>query len=820
MKKIITLFLLMTFCMEPAAFAAAGEADMGAAAARLKQVQHEEEPVNLDAFNNNYQASVEQSVPKVELSPIEQLFNSKENEVSGKVLQQVGYDLFTNSSATAGSAGKFENSYKLNIGEKINVYSYGDSVDVMALSGSSLVSPSATTEVDSKGNIFISGVGLVKAENRSISDVENEVNRMAAGKYKNMKIRLTVASGQEFSVFVYGQVNRPGKILVGNNSSILDALNGAGGVKKTGTLRNITYTSNGKTKSVDLYQALFAGNDSGIILRPNDKIFVDKIGGVVAVKNGVTVPGIYEIKTGENLQKIVAFAGGLLPQTQVSEVTMIGFNPQLKQKTAENIAWDSAKSKVLNSGDSVEFRELYNNAENIVTIQGNVKHPTTYAYKEGMRLSDILKSEDELLEETFINQAVIRRISGKDNTIETIPIFLKEFFAGMNDPVLQPRDIINVYKNTNSMFVDVYGCINMPKHLTYIANMTLNDVMTDIQFLESDVESKEADADGKETEVAFQKGEVEENSVQLAAGTANSNKLIPAENVAVEITRQSGGTEVYYLYDIMINSDRIKSIPLMPEDKIFFRTLRGNEVMKTVKVSGFVKHPGVYTFVEGKRLADVIKMAGGLTKEADLRGIVFKRTNLQGKQVELAHKNNERDIKLIEGRMASAYKPTEGDQQAKADMLEMLKADDQTVAQKYNGQIALNIKNNDLDKIKDIDNLEVQDGDDIYIPRTSNHVSIIGEVYNEQSFVYKKGANAKYYIKEVGGYTPNANKFRLYKVSVNGRAEKIGNCSSIEPGDTIVVPRKIAGNDWITPICDTLKGVASIIVMAFAINKW
>ena len=126
----------------------------------------------------------------------------------------------------------------------------------------------------------------------------------------------------------------------------------------------------------------------------------------------------------------------------------------------------------------------------------------------------------------------------------------------------------------------------------------------------------------------------------------------------------------------------------------------------------------------------------------------------------------------------------------------------------------------EIDKIKDIDNLEVQDGDDIYIPRTSNHVSIIGEVYNEQSFVYKKGANAKYYIKEVGGYTPNANKFRLYKVSVNGRAEKIGNCSSIEPGDTIVVPRKIAGNDWITPICDTLKGVASIIVMAFAINKW
>ena len=786
-------------------------------------VQNEDQAINLDAFENNYQEAAESSAPKVVLSPIEQIFNGKDTAVSGKVLHQAGYDLFTSGSTSQTSVGKFGNSYKLSIGEKINVYTYGDSVDVMAISGASLVSPSSSTQVDSKGNIFIPGVGFVKAENRTISDVENEVNRVAAQKYKSMKIRLTVATGQEFSVFVYGQVNRPGRVLIGNNSSVFDALNAAGGVKKTGTLRNISYTSDNKTKSVDLYKTLFFGNDDGIIVRPNDKIFVGKIGDVAAIKNGVTVPAIYEILPGENIEKVVAFAGGLLPQTQVSEVTLIGFDANLKQKTAENIAWDKARSKVLRSGDSVEFRELYNNAENIVTIQGNVKHPTTYAYKDGMRLSDILKSEDELLEETFINQAVIRRISGKDNTIETIPIFLKEFFAGMNDPVLQPKDIINVYKNTNSLFVDVYGCINTPKHLTYTAGMTLNDVMTDIQFLESDVQKQDVETENKEqaeTEVAYQKGAVEESSVHLAAGTANSNKLIPAERVAVEITSLSGATQVYYLYDIMINSDRIKSIQIAPEDKIFFRTLRGNEVMKTVKVSGFVKHPGVYTFVEGKRLADVIKMAGGLSKEADLRGIVFKRTNLQGKQVELAHKNNERDIKLIEGRMASAYKPTEADQQSKAEMLEMLKAEDQTIAQKYTGQIALNIKDNDVDKIKDLDNIEVQDGDDIYIPRTSNHVSIIGEVYNEQSFVYKKGANAKYYIKEVGGYTPNANKFRLYKVSVNGRAEKIRNGSNIQPGDTIVVPRKIAGNDWITPICETLKGVASIIVMAFAINKW
>ena len=161
-------------------------------------------------------------------------------------------------------------------------------------------------------------------------------------------------------------------------------------------------------------------------------------------------------------------------------------------------------------------------------------------------------------------------------------------------------------KNTNSMFVDVYGCVNIPKHLTYTSNMMLNDVMTDIQFLESDVDVKETE-DTKEPEVAY-KGSVEENDVQLAVGTANSNKLIPAENIAVEITSTDGTTQVYYLYDIMINSDRIKSIAIMPEDKIFFRTLRGNEVLKTVKVSGFVKtRPVSSTYLPLKSFGDVYK---------------------------------------------------------------------------------------------------------------------------------------------------------------------------------------------------------------------
>lgn len=803
MKRLIISLILMTFCIQPAVYA---DSDL---------VQNSQPEVNKDAFEDNNEArALERKT--FDLSPVERVFNTEDALETGIYIKQVGYDVF-NSSAITGGTGKYDNSYKLSIGEKVTIYFYGASLDVMAISGSNVVNAVTKGEVDSKGCIYVQGVGLVNAENRTVQEVENSINAMASRKYKDLKAKVSVASSQDFSVFVYGNVNKPGKVSIGNNSSIMDALSAAGGVKKTGTLRNIKYTSNKKTQTVDLYKAIFQGNDSNIILRPNDKIFVDKIGKVVAFKNGVNVPGIYEVKGEENLQQIATqYAGGLSLLAQSTTITLTRLDSSSNQRSAVDVAWKMAKSTVIQNGDTVEFRKLFNSAENTVTIQGNIKHPATYAYKKGMRLSDILKSEDELLEETFINQAVIRRISGLDNQIETIPVFLKEFFAGMNDPYLQPRDIVTIYKSTNSSFVDVYGCINKPKHMTYHPGMVLNDVIMDVKFLQSAVTEND-----KEVPVA-QKTAVQDGNKPLETKTNNSNTLISAENVAVEITDKNGETNLYYLYDIMINSEKIKSITINPEDKIFFRTLRDNEVLKVVKISGYVNNPGTYRFVEGKTLKDIIETAGGLSPNADLRGIVYKRASLRAKQMSLASKNNKNDIRLLKGRLAGGYKESAADKQVKLEMIENIEEIGQASLQDYNGQIALSITSNDLDKLSDEDNLVVQDGDDIHIPRMSTYVSVIGEVYNEQSFVYKKGAKAKYYIKKVGGYTPNANKFRAYKVGVNGKAVKLHTRTAIEAGDTIVVPRKIsggAGEAW-TNISAGLQSVASLFVMIFGITKW
>ena len=61
-------------------------------------------------------------------------------------------------------------------------------------------------------------------------------------------------------------------------------------------------------------------------------------------------------------------------------------------------------------------------------------------------------------------------VTGDNNVVETVPVYLKEFFAGKSDPQLMPKDVITIYKNTNSEFVDVYGCINKPKHIWIFNN--------------------------------------------------------------------------------------------------------------------------------------------------------------------------------------------------------------------------------------------------------------------------------------------------------------------------------------------------------------
>jgi protein involved in polysaccharide export with SLBB domain len=113
------------------------------------------------------------------------------------------------------------------------------------------------------------------------------------------------------------------------------------------------------------------------------------------------------------------------------------------------------------------------------------------------------------------------------------------------------------------------------------------------------------------------------------------------------------------------------------------------------------------------------------------------------------------------------------------------------------------------------DEILLNDGDSIFIPKITNVISVVGEVINPTSFVSDGNLNMMDVISRGGGYRETADRGNTYIISSDGSIKKSsrnlfsGNFS-VSPGDTIVVPRKMtqSGLEIITPISQILSNLA------------
>ena len=84
----------------------------------------------------------------------------------------------------------------------------------------------------------------------------------------------------------------------------------------------------------------------------------------------------------------------------------------------------------------------------MVFVNGNVKRPGKYEYKPGMRIRDLLKNQSDLLDETFLDYALLVRLEPPNFEKRHIPFSLTTVLSSgeRNDNFeLQPRDTIYVF---------------------------------------------------------------------------------------------------------------------------------------------------------------------------------------------------------------------------------------------------------------------------------------------------------------------------------------------------------------------------------------
>ena len=222
-----------------------------------------------------------------------------------------------------------------------------------------------------------------------------------------------------------------------------------------------------------------------------------------------------------------------------------------------------------------------------------------------------------------------------------------------------------------------------------------------------------------------------------------------------------------------------------------------------VSISGAIEFPGTYTLQSNTTLDNLYSLVGDFSNEAFFEGIVFTREAIRERQIESIEKSKEDLNKAL---LSRAQKDEDI-----AD-ISIIRALSETINPKYLGRIAGNYSPKSFGSKNTI----LLDGDTIFIPINPNTISVLGEVLNPISFEYIEDINIRSAISRAGGYQDYANKKKVYVIKANGLIDRasrnvfLGDVN-LEPGDTIIVPRKIITNspiEALAPITQILSDIA------------
>lgn len=237
-----------------------------------------------------------------------------------------------------------------------------------------------------------------------------------------------------------------------------------------------------------------------------------------------------------------------------------------------------------------------------------------------------------------------------------------------------------------------------------------------------------------------------------------------------------------------------------------------------VELKGEFQYPGYYRIEKNERLSEIIKRAGGLTENAYTYGSVFTRVSV-AEQQELSFRRSadylEKTIAealtggSLSGLTAESFAPVSG----LIKRLRELKPAGRQVIESD----PLRLKSDPrLDFI-------LRDGDVLTIPQRPNGVTVVGEVLNPSTHLFRTGQSSQDYVQSAGGFANTADEKGIFLILPNGETQVIKNDRffnkdrPLVPGSTIVVPRDPRPFDWlaltktITPIlADSATAIATV----------
>ena len=494
---------------------------------------------------------------------------------------------------------------------------------------------------------------------------------------------------------------------------------------------------------MDLYNFINNGDiSSNITLRDGDVVVVPPFKIKAAIAGAVKRPMQYLMKADESIGTLIEYAAGFKDNAYKNRIKV--FRKGLEYNEVVSVNSNDFDKIIINDGDSIFVELAKTEFNNILKIDGAIWYPGDFQLNENTNtLSKLIEYAGGLKGSAFSKSAIIER-RNDDYTTSIINFNPTDIVTGKSDIELKNYD--NVYIPTvlslqEEFNIIIYGEVNIPDTIVYREGMRIEDAII----------------------LAGGLKESASLSVIDVSRRLNNNKSTDYTD------KKSEEFSFGINKDLSLTTDS-KNFLLKPYDIVIVRKSPQYKEQTTVTINGEVLMPGRYTIeVEGTYLSDIIKIAKGSTPNAYIKGANLSRRS-------------------IENHITSTV--TKLQRATTEDDAEAVDTDDISVY-----SVAINLEKALLLPYGK-DDILLQEGDVITIPKFSNIVNTIGAVYYPNATIYK-GTKLKQYIQNSGGYTKKARKrpFVIYK---NGSVKATKSAfffkiyPKIEPGCLIVVPMKPA----------------------------
>ena len=590
-------------------------------------------------------------------------------------------------------------------------------------------------------------------------------------------------------IAIAGQVRRPARYELSDQTTIAGAIEMAGGLRPTAYGPGVILWHTADRKDWRGTTIDVSAPDSPDLQKPiedGDVLVVPRIlpdaDNVVKVYGAVKRPGYYPVGAGATVGSVLRAAEGMVGDAHMGHGALTRLD---ENRHVQLIAFNVREQYYGGADIQIAVRpkdwiRIYLQSdvepEQQVEIRGAVARPDTYRWSINFGVSQLLMMAGGALPGAYMDRADLLRLTA-DKTYEIMPVNLRAALDGKADAdiMLQRGDILTVMRQEDAR----------PPSTAYISGYVAKP-------------GKYPRHDGMKV-----------SDLIFAAGG-----LKPGAGPGVELTcgRFQGRPETVKLrLDGTPEDYTVRPDTLLKDDDTVAVMGRGGfkERVDVVYLQGRVEKPGSYIIKrDGGReeytVHDLLGEAGGLLPDGNPDGIVVYRPH------DLAiGKSQAQDLgRILDSLNYESRQPTmEVDTESQTAALSSTVGQNLTSVLSSSGSVSVvmpprRLSQSDLVSAIPVEgagilatrgksgNMELEPGDTVVVPRRINTVTILGAVPRSGAVPYVAGRNCIGYINESGGFREDAAAARMVVVHANGSAAPIGSGAAIRPGDVIVVPTK------------------------------